>query len=107
MRPDPMDPAAKSPDERLDEIASIIARGILRLHGRVSAHASPAENPRPHALNSRHPPALMTSLLTLKIGDQRTAVMRDAERGTEGERAAADGRRRPQARVHRASITAR
>lgn len=45
LRPDPPDPANMTPEQRLDEVASILARGILRLHGRVSAHASPAENP--------------------------------------------------------------
>lgn len=44
LRPDPTDPADMSPDERLDEIASILARGILRLHGRVPGHLAPAEN---------------------------------------------------------------
>jgi hypothetical protein len=34
LRPDPTD---MSPDQRLDEVASILARGILRLHGRDSA----------------------------------------------------------------------
>lgn len=32
---DPADPADMSPDERLDEIASILARGVLRPHGRA------------------------------------------------------------------------
>lgn len=44
LRRDPMDPADMSPDERMDEVASILARGILRLHGRVLALALPAEN---------------------------------------------------------------
>ena len=44
LRPDPTDPADMSPDERLDEIGSILARGILRLHGRVQGHPSLAEN---------------------------------------------------------------
>lgn len=44
LRPDPTDPTDMSSDERLDEIASIFARGILRLHGRIPAHAAPAEN---------------------------------------------------------------
>ena len=44
LRPDPTDPAEMSPDERLDEVASILARGILRLHGRVPGHPAPIEN---------------------------------------------------------------
>lgn len=44
LRPDPMDPADMSPEERLDEVASILARGILRLHGRVPGHPGSAEN---------------------------------------------------------------
>lgn len=44
LRPDPTDPADMSPDERLDEIGSILARGILRLHGRVPGHPAPVEN---------------------------------------------------------------
>ena len=43
LRPDPTDPADMSPDERLDEIGGILARGILRLHGRVPGHPDPAE----------------------------------------------------------------
>jgi|GEM_PF-1416475 len=35
LRLDPTDPADMIPEERLDEIASIFARGILRLHGRI------------------------------------------------------------------------
>lgn len=45
LRPDPTDPADMSPDGRLDELASIFARGILRLHGRVLPHVPDAENP--------------------------------------------------------------
>lgn len=44
LRPDPTDPTDMSPDERLDEVASILARGILRLHRRVPAHPDPVEN---------------------------------------------------------------
>lgn len=44
LRPDPTDPADMSPDARMDEVASILARGILRLHGRVPGHPGPAEN---------------------------------------------------------------
>lgn len=40
MRPfdlmQPTDPEGMSPAERCDEIASIFARGVLRLHGRVA-----------------------------------------------------------------------
>lgn len=35
LRLDHDDPEAMSPAERRDEVASILARGILRLHGRV------------------------------------------------------------------------
>ncbi len=44
LRRDPTDPAEMTADQRLDEIASIFARGILRLHGRVPGHSAPAEN---------------------------------------------------------------
>ena len=44
LRPDPTDLADMSPDERLDEVASIFARGILRLHGRVPGHPGSGEN---------------------------------------------------------------
>ncbi|MCC6428604.1 MAG: hypothetical protein IT435_17520 [Phycisphaerales bacterium] len=44
LRLDPTDPADMSPDERMDEVASILARGILRLHGRVPGHLGPVEN---------------------------------------------------------------
>lgn len=44
LRPDPTDPADMTADERLDEVASILARGILRLHGRFPAHLAPAKN---------------------------------------------------------------
>lgn len=44
LRHDPTDPADMTPEQRLDEVASILARGILRLHGRTPAHAAPAEN---------------------------------------------------------------
>lgn len=43
LRPDPTDPADMSPEDRMDEVASILARGILRLHGRVPAHFGPVE----------------------------------------------------------------
>lgn len=35
LRPDPTDPAEMTAEDRLDEIAVILARGLLRLHGRV------------------------------------------------------------------------
>lgn len=35
LRFDDDDPDAMSPAERRDEVASIFARGILRLHGRI------------------------------------------------------------------------
>jgi len=35
LRLDHDDPDAMSPAERRDEVASIFARGILRLHGRI------------------------------------------------------------------------
>jgi hypothetical protein len=38
---DPTEPADMGPADRLDEIASILARGILRLHGRVLPEHSP------------------------------------------------------------------
>ncbi|HMN39507.1 MAG TPA: hypothetical protein PKE29_01585 [Phycisphaerales bacterium] len=44
LRHDPTDPADMSPQERLDEIASILARGILRLHGRVLPDVPDIEN---------------------------------------------------------------
>jgi hypothetical protein len=44
LRPDPTDPADMTPEQRLDEVASIFARGILRLHGRVLPHSGPVEN---------------------------------------------------------------
>ncbi|GIK17884.1 MAG: hypothetical protein AMXMBFR77_24010 [Phycisphaerales bacterium] len=46
LRPDPTDPADMSPDERMDEVGSILARGILRLHGRVRPHLGPADPPQ-------------------------------------------------------------
>lgn len=46
LRHDPTDPADMSPEDRMDEVASILARGILRLHGRVSVSAAPAAAPQ-------------------------------------------------------------
>lgn len=45
LRPDPTDPADMTPEQRLDEVASIFARGIVRLHGRVLPRSGPDENP--------------------------------------------------------------
>ena len=44
LRPDPTEPADMTADERLDEVASIWARGNLRLHGGISAHLVSAQN---------------------------------------------------------------
>jgi len=44
LRPDPTDPADMTPEERLEEIASIFARGILRLHGRIVPDSPDIEN---------------------------------------------------------------
>jgi hypothetical protein len=44
LRPDPTDPGDMTPDERLEEVASIFARGILRLHGRVLPDNPDIEN---------------------------------------------------------------
>lgn len=44
LRLDPAVPADMEPDDRLDEIASIFARAILRLHGRIRADIPPPEN---------------------------------------------------------------
>jgi hypothetical protein len=44
LRFDPADPADLEPEDRLDEIASIFARAILRLHGRVRADIPPSQN---------------------------------------------------------------
>jgi len=45
LRPDPTDPADMTVNERLAEIASFLARGILRLRGRFPAHPTPAAPP--------------------------------------------------------------
>lgn len=44
LRPDPTDPADMTAEQRLDEVASIFAGGIQRLHGRVPGHPAPAQN---------------------------------------------------------------
>ena len=41
---DPAEPTDMEPDHRLDEIASIFARAILRLHGRIRADIPPPQN---------------------------------------------------------------
>ncbi len=41
---EPAEAADMEPEDRLDEIASIFARGILRLHGRVRSDISPPQN---------------------------------------------------------------
>lgn len=38
LRPDPTDRADMTAEQRLDEVAGIFAREILRLHGRAPAH---------------------------------------------------------------------
>ena len=40
---DPNDPENMTPEDRRDEIASIFARGILRLHGRDLPHQMPEQ----------------------------------------------------------------
>lgn len=44
LRPDPTDPADMTAEQRLDEVAGIFARGILRLHGRALPHVPDAGN---------------------------------------------------------------
>ena len=44
LHPDPTDPTGMTPDDRLEEIASIFAHGVLRLHGRVVADVPQPEN---------------------------------------------------------------
>jgi hypothetical protein len=53
---DPTDPANLTPEQRVEEIASILAAGVLRLHRRAAAPApdSPSELPAdsaPHRLD--------------------------------------------------------
>ena len=53
LRPDPTEPAGMSPEERLDEVAGLLARGILRLHGRIppsEAHIQIPLEPSPTPL---------------------------------------------------------
>ncbi len=49
LRFDHDDPEGMSPAERRDEIASIFARGILRLHGRVLGDCDDLQNLVEHA----------------------------------------------------------
>lgn len=44
LRLNPTEPADMEPEDRFDEIASIFARGILRLHGRVRADIPTPQN---------------------------------------------------------------
>ena len=46
LRPDPTDPADMTPEQRLDEVASILAREILRLHGRIPPRPAPSDPPQ-------------------------------------------------------------
>lgn len=48
LRDDPANPEHMSEDERLYEVASIFARGVLRLHRRALPHVS-AENNLPES----------------------------------------------------------
>jgi len=43
---DPTEPGEMDPADRLDEVASILARGIIRLHGRVLPETTPTEGHR-------------------------------------------------------------
>jgi len=45
LRLNPTDPASMKPDERRDEVASILARGVLRLHTRVLPHLPEEQHP--------------------------------------------------------------
>jgi len=63
LRLDPTDPADMIPDERLDEVASIFARGILRLHGRIVPDSPDIEN-----LPDSSPTCLELSALTRPDG---------------------------------------
>jgi hypothetical protein len=49
-RTDPTDPANMTPDERLTEVASILAEGVLRLRRRQAVSAP--DSPRIHAVES-------------------------------------------------------
>jgi len=59
LRPDPTDPADMTADERMDELASIVVRGILRLHERAAAEISDPrdlEDSSPTCLELSAPP---------------------------------------------------
>jgi hypothetical protein len=50
VRPPPLDPTSLTPDERLRELAALLARGLLRLHERrllpgADGPTSPPEKP--------------------------------------------------------------
>jgi hypothetical protein len=61
------DPSFLTPDERLSEVAAILAAGILRLHGRrFPAPTRPGKKPpiRPHhALMSRRKPRSVSNVV--------------------------------------------
>jgi hypothetical protein len=44
LRDDPANPQNMAVDERLEEVASIFARGILRLKGRLAPHLLARQN---------------------------------------------------------------
>lgn len=44
LRPDHEDLEGMSPAERRDEVASILARGVLRLHGRIAGDSDEQPN---------------------------------------------------------------
>jgi hypothetical protein len=45
LRDDPTNPRNMDDAERLEEVASIFARGVLRLHGRRTRHPCADRNP--------------------------------------------------------------
>ena len=47
--PDPNDPADMSPQERLTEIASILAQGVFRVRRQGFSTPNPAPNPDPES----------------------------------------------------------
>jgi len=98
LRLDPADPVDVTPDDRLDEIASIFARGILHWRGGFRQIPPPSRicrNLRQHPLYS---PQLVDLMGPLAYG-QGKAAMCHAECGPEGERVAAHDRRRADALV--------
>jgi hypothetical protein len=50
---DPTNPANLTPEQRVDEIAAILATGVLRLHRRAAlpTASSPSQNPSDSALS--------------------------------------------------------